>query len=137
MRLKIEDRLEIQDLLYRYARCADERDVDGFASCFHQGRATIVGPGFQFDTAAAVIDSLRASFSWTMHKVHNHEFAVEGDRATGYTYCVASHVRPGPPRIKLDWHIRYADELIRDADGWRFLKRTLHPGLIENVPLPD
>jgi hypothetical protein len=34
MSISNEDFIEIQQLMYRYARCADQRDYAGFASVF-------------------------------------------------------------------------------------------------------
>ncbi|CAB1370889.1 nuclear transport factor 2 family protein [Denitratisoma oestradiolicum] len=132
----IEDRFAIQDLLFRYARAADQRDVAAFASCFRPGQVHITGPGFEVRDAQQNVDALTAMFEWTMHKVHNHEYQVQGDRAEGYCYCLATHVqRKGDMRIKIDWHIRYDDELTREDGAWRFVRRHLDVGLIETVPL--
>ncbi|MCX7162190.1 MAG: nuclear transport factor 2 family protein [Betaproteobacteria bacterium] len=136
MHPSVEDRFAIQDLLFRYARAVDERDAGEFAACFAGGQVRITGPGFEILDAGQNMATLKAMFEWTMHKVFNHEFQVEGGRATGYTYCVASHVRNQQGRrSKLDWHIRYEDELVREEGGWRFRKRHLNVGLIETLPL--
>lgn len=132
----IEDRLAIQDLLFRYAGAVDRRDAEGLAACFSERRIWIIGPDFEILDAQQCVDSLTAAFEWTMHKVFNHEYRVDVDRARGYAYCVATHVmnRNGQ-RSKLDWHIRYEDELAK-ADGcWRFISRRLVVGLTETVPL--
>jgi hypothetical protein len=132
----LEDRFAIQDLLFRYARSADDRDVAAYAGCFHGGRVHVSGPGFESRDAAQNMATLAAMFEWTMHKVHNHEYSVDGDMARGYCYCVATHVRrEGDRRVKIDWHISYEDELARDQGQWRFVKRHLHVGLIETLPL--
>lgn len=130
------DSFAIQDLLFRYARAADTRDVAAFASCFRPGQVLITGPGFEVRDAQQNIDALTAMFEWTMHKVHNHEYTVEADQARGYCYCVATHVkREQGRRIKIDWHIRYEDELVRTNGAWHFAKRHLNVGLIETLPL--
>ena len=136
MHPSVEDRFAIQDLLFRYARAADERDAVEFAACFAGGQVRITGPGFEVLDAGQNMAALKAMFEWTMHKVFNHEFKVDGECATGYTYCVASHVRnEGGRRSKIDWHIRYEDELVREEGRWRFRKRHLNVGLIETLPL--
>ncbi len=133
----IEDRLALQDLLYRYAGAVDRRDAPALAACFCGGQVCISGPGFEILDAKQCVDNLSAAFEWTMHKVFNHEYQVDGARATGYAYCVATHLiaRQGR-RSKLDWHIRYEDELERTAAGWCFSRRQLVVGLSETVPLP-
>ncbi len=131
-----EDRLAIQDLLFRYAGAVDRRDAAGLAVCFSGGRVRITGPDFEILDAQQCVDGLSAAFEWTMHKVFNHEYRLEGEGARGYAYCVSTHVinRHGQ-RSKLDWHIRYEDELLRTDGGWRFSHRHLVVGLTETVPL--
>ena len=132
----VEDRLGIQDLLFRYARAADERDAATFAGCFDGGKVRITGHGFEVTDAAENMAILSSMFDWTMHKVHNHQYHVSGDTAEGYCYCVATHVRrEGEVRIRIDWHIRYDDRLIRRDGVWCFVARHLDVGLIDTAPL--
>ena len=132
----IEDRLAIQQLLYRYADAADRRDAAGFAACFADGAVRLTGPGFELTDAATVTGMLSDKYLWTMHNVHNFLHEVDGDRAHGYTYCVASHVKSeGGQRIKEDWYIRYEEDLVRQGDGWVFVRRELVPGAITTVVL--
>ncbi len=132
----IEDRFAIQDLLFRYARAVDQRDAGELVACFSGGRVQISGPGFEILDAQQCVDGLSAAFEWTMHKVFNHEFHVDDATAKGYAYCVSTHVmnRKGQ-RSKLDWHIRYEDELVKVEGRWLFHKRHLNVGLIETLPL--
>lgn len=138
MKPSIEDRFAIQDLLYRYARANDERDAAALADCFAPGQFWVTGPGFEVRDATQSIGALSTLFEWTLHKVHNHEYAIEGSTGRGYCYCVATHVKQeAGRRVKIDWHIRYEDEL-RCIDGaWRFTKRHLNVGLIETLPLNE
>lgn len=72
------------------------------------------------------IDILGQMFEQTQHKVHNQLMQIEGDRATGETYCTAEHIRvvDGKREI-LSWSIRYQDELSKIGGNWMFKKRTL------------
>jgi hypothetical protein len=135
----LEDRLAIRQLLYRYADAADRRDAAAFAACFAGGAVDISGPGFAMTDAGQVVDTLAAKYVWTMHNVHNNLHEVDGDRASGHTYCVASHVRAAADgaRVKEDWYIRYEDELLRQGGDWVFLRRRLEPGAITHVPLAE
>jgi len=135
----LEDRLAIRQLLYRYADAADRRDAVAFAACFAGGAVDISGPGFAMTDAAQVVATLAAKYVWTMHNVHNSLHEVQGDRAHGYTYCVASHVRAEPDgaRVKEDWYIRYDDELIRQDGAWVFVRRQLAPGAITHTVLAE
>jgi len=134
----VEDRLDIQDLLFSYARAVDRRDAAAFAGCFDGGAVRITGPGFAVTDAAENMAVLAAMFEWTMHKVHNHQYSVDGDAAEGYCYCVATHVKgDGGTRTKIDWHIRYDDRLVRRDGRWHFAARHLDVGLVETVLLAE
>lgn len=133
-----DEQLAIQRLLYRYADAADRRDPLAFAACFADGAVHISGPGFEMKDGATVTATLAAKYEWTMHNVHNFLYDIDGDRARGYAYCVASHVKSeGGQRLKEDWYIRYDDELVRQGEGWVFVRRELVPGAITHVPLAE
>ncbi|UVE17437.1 nuclear transport factor 2 family protein [Pseudomonas sp. LS44] len=137
MTTTLDDRLAIQDLLYRYARAADDKDTAAYRACFSSNGVAVHWADFVVTDGATIIDSL-SQYQWTMHKVFNHAFEVEGDRARGYTYCLATHVADEQgQRRKEDWHVRYDDELLRENGQWRFLRREVQVGLIEKVDLQD
>lgn len=138
MTSSFEDQLAIQNLLYRYAHAADTRDVEAFAACFMNGKAWIIGPGFEMRDALEIIQSLVEKFEWTMHAVHNYAYEVVDDSAVGYTYCVATHVgTEHGQRIKMDWYIYYEDQLTKNNGGWVFVKRKLNVGLIDTTVLAN
>jgi hypothetical protein len=76
---------------------------------------------------AALIDSaMGAPYNNTQHFMGNHECIITGNRATVETYCLAIHesiddwvVNGTRPRSAL----RYIDQFIRTADGWRIEDR--------------
>ena len=83
---EISDRLEIDDLLTRYATAVDAKDWDLYASCF-------TADAFIDYTAAGGIkgtlpevkkwlSEVMALFPVTQHLVGNRVIAVDGDRAT-------------------------------------------------------
>lgn len=125
MSVSAQDHVEIQRLMYRYARCADRKDYEGFAQVFCADA--------QFDYAGTVVASLPAiqqmmraldDFERTLHQVHNTLYEVEDDAAHGETYCIASHLRTdGAHVMKLDMGICYHDRLRRTAGGWRIARR--------------
>ncbi|HQZ03293.1 MAG TPA: nuclear transport factor 2 family protein [Thauera sp.] len=128
-----EDHIAIQNLLYRYADAADRRDAARMNRCFANAQVRITGPGIVVDDGDKMIGMLAEMFDWTMHNVHNFAFEVDkdgGERAHGYTYCVATHVRTeNGVRSKIDMYIRYLDELIKENGEWVFVKRELDVGL--------
>jgi hypothetical protein len=46
---------------------------------------------------------------------------LDGDRASGVSYCLAHHVtrRAGEAKIMVA-SIRYSDQFVRTPEGWRF-----------------
>lgn len=128
MSVSAEDHSEIQRLMYRYARCADNRDYDGFAHVFCEDAV--------FDFSGTLVMGLPAiqqmmhaldNYTSTLHQVTNTLYEVERDSASGETYCIASHLfgESGDTR-KLDMGIIYQDQLRRTAAGWRIVQRRFN-----------
>ena len=127
MSISNEDFIEIQQLMYRYARCADHRDYAGFARVFTDD-ATLIYRGNAFaglSTIQKILTDLE-KYKRTLHQVSNTDYQVDGHKALGETYCLASHIMDGDAgEIKLDMAIRYKDKLIKEAEGWRIQGREL------------
>lgn len=125
MSISATDHIEIQRLMYRYARCADRKDYAGFANVFCED-AVFDYSGSAITPCSAIQQMMRAldDFERTLHLVHNTLYEVEGDSANGETYCVASHLRADGERVKkLDMGICYHDRLRRTSAGWRIAHR--------------
>jgi ketosteroid isomerase-like protein len=125
---QVADRLAIRDLAYAYARAVDRRDWALARTLFTED-AVLVSARFELVGVERILRGLRTveRYRATFHAVHNQSFAIDGDEASGETYCVANHLfeRDGQAR-KLDWGIRYQDRCRRGADGaWRFTRREL------------
>jgi len=140
----VADRLDISDLVHRYAQAVDRVDPEGVAALFcddgefvvfdtpgsatprppRQGRADIA-------TAIAFVRRYRA----TSHCIGNHVAEIVGDDATGETRCVAHHVIPGDPARLLVWHLRYRDQFTRRDGPWLIRRRELHLDFTEERPL--
>ena len=72
----------------------------------------------------------------TTHTIGNHLAAVEGDRGTGETRCVAYHVLGDEgAETLLVWHIRYLDTYTRGPEGWRIHERVLRVDVVSDQPL--
>jgi len=125
--LTVEDQLQIRQLLYRYALAADTRDVVLLKSCFAPG-IKLTGPGFELskDVAEAVIAGLEARYLWTQHNVFNPLYQVQGGEASGVVNCIATHVDKSEGGFnKLDWYLRYHDQLLKQSGEWRLSERRL------------
>jgi len=158
---------ELVALSAAYAAAADARDGERFAGLFVEDGSLVV-PRYPDDLRPVVTRSGRqalarvpaglAHFDRTFHLVGEAVFAVDGDRATGDVQCVAHHLLappagagPGPGAtpawVDQVWFIRYRDDYVRTADGWRFARRVLHLQWVEEhavarvgapwPPLPD
>ena len=122
------DEAAIRRAAILYACGADRRDKDLWAQVMTE-ECVIEGPGFRTEGRAANLanlDYLGHLYVHTHHRVHNQLFSITGDRATGETYGTADHLRlTGNGAELVAWSLRYQDEMIRDANGWRFASRRL------------
>lgn len=121
------DREAIRDLLRRYARGVDRRDMGLVASCFTADAVYrgALGEG----TIATVLGSLAGAlrrYERTMHLIANQLVEIDGDRAASETYALAYHVRKtAGPEEMLTLAVRYLDVVVRDPEGWRIAQRTV------------
>jgi len=127
---EVSDRIEIDDLLTRYATAVDTRDWVLFESCF---------------TADAVIDytasgGIKGSlpevrrwlsevmpvFAVTQHLVTNRSVVLNGDLATSRAYFFNPLGLPdgrGGMTVYFDGGF-YNDTLVRTENGWRIAQRV-------------
>src|SRR6476469_8722723 len=95
------DRLEIRELVDAYAHCADRRDAKGQMALFTEDTHFVVfmdsrskKPSMDLnrrEDLAPVFDELN-KYEVTTHFMGKSTVTVEGERATGETYCIAHHV---------------------------------------------
>ncbi|MDF3341541.1 nuclear transport factor 2 family protein [Mycolicibacterium septicum] len=124
-----EDRLDIVDVLVRYATGIDRRDWPLFRTAFTDDCALDYGEIGQWNGVDAVtefMDRSHAMAGRTMHRLSNHTIAVDGDAATARTYIdgliMAQDNNSGVNAVGF-----YDDELVRTADGWRIARRRFTP----------
>ena len=109
----------IEELKYRYTRCLDTQDWDGFADCLTPD-VTSDYNGLSFEDRDALVDYMRTNLQGisTTHQVHHPEIEVLGDGATGRWYLYDKVFAPA-----FDYYLEgaafYADRYARTADGWR------------------
>ncbi len=128
MSISVADHFAIQRLMYRYARCADRKDYAGFAEVFCAD-AVFELSGRLVTSLAAIQDMMLTleKYASTLHQVHNTLYEVEGDIATGETYCLASHLLTDKAdTLKIDMGIIYEDRLRRSAGDWLIERRTFN-----------
>ena len=129
------DRLSIRELLDAYAHCADRRDAKGQMSLFTPDTHFVVFMDVksgQPSTAlhrredlAPVFDDLN-KYEATTHFMGQSTVVVDGDRATGETYCIAHHVSAleGIKNLFISSY-RYYDTFVKVDGTWFFAERKL------------
>ena len=137
MPASIEDRFALQELAARYARAVDRRDYAAFSALFTRD-GVLCGPGYSMRAHDEITKGIRLieQYESTQHCVHQQLVDVNGDAATGETYCVARHVyEKAGVRRKLDMGVRYQDEYRREQGAWRFARRELLLDWTQDLPL--
>ena len=134
------DRLDLHDLLARYARAVDRCDAALFAQVWASGARLDYGQG-ETD-AASWSEGLIARLSLmhrTQHMISNILVTLAGDSATSEAICLAWHHfdEDGAPLVMIVGG-RYLDAHIRTAQGWRIAHRRYimdwtetHPSTLE------
>lgn len=118
-----EDHEALRALGQRYARAADERDVDALAALFHPD-AVIIGTRGEL-ALDAWLDTMRGprTFPTSMHVLGDPLIELDGDTARLDTYAVV-HQLGGEGQGDMTLGIRYLDEAERSGDGWVIRRRT-------------
>jgi hypothetical protein len=125
---ELVDRVAIHDVLLRYARGVDRRDIALVASCFtadaeYEG-ALARG---RINDALAALPARIARYESTMHFIGNHCIELGGDTASSETYATAFHrLNADGERRLLTVAIRYVDQFVRASDGWLIGRRMVH-----------
>lgn len=123
------DRVEITDVLLRYATGIDRRDWTVFRSAFTPDCVLDYGEIGSFtgvDAVTEFMDQSHAMAGHTMHRLSNMVIAVAGDRASARTYVdgliLAADNVSGVNAVGF-----YDDELVRTSEGWRISRRRFIP----------
>jgi ketosteroid isomerase-like protein len=139
------DRLAIRELVDAYAHCADRRDAKGQMALFTEDTRFLVfmdyGSGQPTqelhgrESLAPVFDNLN-TYAVTMHFNGQSTIELDGDRATGESYCLAHHltVAQDGTRTMMVASIRYLDEFVKQHGQWLFAERRLMVNWTETRP---
>ncbi len=134
----LADEREIGRLVLNYARGADTRDGDLFASVFvEDGVLELDGRETAGRHRLGKIPGLLNAYAKTYHMVHNTYITVDGDTATGEIYSASHHLRPIEHTAMSDrvMYITYRDSYVRTAEGWRIARRKVEVEFIEYKPV--
>jgi ketosteroid isomerase-like protein len=116
---RLQDRLDIQELLAGYCRHADLLDAQGMASYFTDDCVVTYLPpemGAPLEGKTALLDSLLGS-----HHIANVELLFDTpDRVTGHTYMYSwQRFKTAPAAADCHRWGRYELRLLRTKQGWR------------------
>lgn len=131
----LADRIALRELVDAYADCADRRDAIGQMSLFTEdchfevwmdaraGEPSYILKGrLALEPVFAALNAYEA----TTHFNGQCTLRLNGDHATGVTYCLAHHITAHDDgKTLMIASIRYHDEMVRIGDDWRFSKRVL------------
>ena len=121
-----EDFHEIHNLYSRYNRCVDFGDAEGFARTFTADGKFTIPQGVAEGPVALeqfVRDAVVRRGTTTRHMPYNIEIEATPAGAKGCAYFVLLRAHTGTQRAEILMSGRYADELVKTADGWRFSHR--------------
>lgn len=138
---EISDRMEIEDLLYRYAEIIDRKSFDDLRDVFtddaHIDYSAFGGCVGGREETIEYLHSAMTLFPNTQHLNANVRIAVDGDSGTGRVMCF------NPMEMKLgdegDAHVFmlglwYVDEYRRTDAGWRIARRSEERSWVFNTP---
>jgi hypothetical protein len=133
----IADKMEIRELLFKYALMADKGLWEMQDSIF-SANATIdytsVGKGGTLGPSRQMLSWLRDALKHSSRRYHfisNEIIEVDGDTAT--CTCIFSSPmdlnEPGQPAVMMTNTGYYHDKLVRTPQGWRISERVCTMGL--------
>jgi 3-phenylpropionate/cinnamic acid dioxygenase small subunit len=143
---QIADRIEIDDLLTRYATAVDSKDWELYTTCFtpdafidYTAAGGIKG---RLPEVKKWLGEALSVFPMTQHVVANRVIVVDGDSATSRSYFFNPMGFPaddGGLRLFFEGGY-YNDKLVRTEEGWRIAERieesSYSTRLHRHVPAP-
>ena len=139
---EISDRLEITDLMVRYAHAVDTRAWDTFDQIFTPDAVidytVFGGPRGTVDEIVTYLGSVLPAFPAFQHLIANPLLDIDGDTATGRTMCfnpmgvARAEGDPGEPRMFF-CGLWYLDRFVRTEAGWRISERVEEKSWTHNM----
>lgn len=137
------DKLEIQEVLTRYAHALDTRNHALFEQIF------LTDADIDYRAAGGIRGDLQTWQAWIhpvmssrfeswQHLLSNFVIEVHGDKASALTRCynpLQGRHEDGSTFV-LHTGASYQDQLVRTASGWRISKRVLGLDWMDDAHLP-
>ena len=124
----IQDRIEITDVLYRYASTIDTFDLEGLRGTMADDLWAQYGnadPVLGGDAVTAWIAEMIAPVTWQHHFLSVYHVDIDGDDAKALVYHTSHQLFEDEPESAKLLVGRYHNELRREADGWKISKLVL------------
>ena len=127
----------VKELALKYARCVDDRDFEAMGEIMADD-VVIGSPAFESQNLAEFKEQLKFldNFSATLHMIGNQLGEWTGEKYSGETYCVASHIheKNGVPH-KLEMGIRYQEDIAPMQGTYKYTRRYLDVVWQQDLPL--
>jgi uncharacterized protein (TIGR02246 family) len=139
---RLEDLMAIHQLFVDYGRHLDAGDIDAYASLFAEDGEVLLGPLGRAKGRAAIRELmtrvLAGRVGSSYHIISSPQVALDGDRATATVmWTVIARTADGGVALTMIGH--HVDEVRRERDGWRFVRRRGHvdlPATLVRAPSP-
>jgi len=137
---EISDRLEIQDLIYRYSDLIDQKHFEGLREVFSKDAqidySAFGGSVGNVEETLAFLGKAMKLFPHTQHLNANIQIEVDGDRARGRVMCLNPQEigLPGGGSQVFLLGLWYVDEYRRTEAGWRIQRRSEEKSWVFNTP---
>jgi hypothetical protein len=139
----LEDREEIRQLLLDYGRFLDRREFAAFSGLFSENNGQWIGGMGSARGRQAILSLMEEKIGSAsaespaagFHLFMNESILLDGDRAFARTKWVFVMQDPEQrPQPLLLGH--YEDDLVREKEGWKFLKRVVYSDIPKDNPVP-
>lgn len=134
----MSDHQQLRQLAELYAKAVDGHHPE-LLDAIMALDAVIEGPQFSMTGISeirGIPEMLKKHYLRTRHEVHNQTVSIDGEQASGETYCTASHLfldEHGKAQA-LIWKMRYLDLFSRSEGRWQFSRRKLEIDWTETRP---
>jgi len=138
---EISDRMEITDLVHRYAEIIDTKQFDLlreeiFCADAFIDYSAFGGSSGDVEATIAFLEKAFQLFPNTQHLNANVQIRLDGDRATGRVMCLNPQEMKLPDRPEHIFFcgLWYHDEYLRTERGWRIARRAEEKSYVFNAP---
>lgn len=123
----LEDLTSIHQLFIDYGIALDAGDFTTYANLFARDGELLLGPMGRATGPRAIEELMRRTLDGkigdSFHIISSPQVSIDGDRATAQvTWTVIHRDKSGQPRLTMMG--KHHDELVREDDRWKFLRRS-------------